>query len=61
MNRIVLKRAPAVLGCRYIAVTPTRTATLIASSNTNNESVYSPASLGKMTEYDEWKTLVKAI
>jgi len=60
MNRIVLKRAPAVLGCRYIAVTPTRTATLIASSNTNNESVYSPASLGKMTEYDEWKTLVKA-
>ena len=32
---------------------------MAASSNKYEETVYNPATLGKMKEYSEWKTLVK--
>ena len=32
---------------------------MAASSNKYEETVYNPATLGKMKEYSEWKTMVK--
>ena len=32
---------------------------LISSSKSNEESKFDPATIGKMREYSEWKTLVK--
>lgn len=64
MNRIALKRAPGLLGRRSITVIEMKNSTsygtlMAASSNNYEDTVYNPATLGKMKESSEWKTMVK--